>query len=457
MVFSSLIFIFGFLPAVLILYYLIPEEKLGWRNIVLLVFSILFYFYAEPKLILLLLASIVVNYIIGLLLNRSCNKTLLTLGVILNLGVLIYFNYTNFFIDNINNLGGHNIARLDIVMPLGLSFYTFQSISYLVDAYRDNSLIEGNLFKFALYIIMFPQLIAGPIVRYKDVKDQIDSRGHSIEKFSSGIDRFVFGLAKKVLISNTFAQIADYVFDQGMDLDNGSLAWLGAIAYTIQIYFDFSGYSDMAVGLGRMFGIDFLENFNYPYIATTVTDFWRRWHISLSSWFRDYVYIPLGGNRKGFYRQIFNMFVVWILTGFWHGASWNFIIWGLYYAVILAIEKQFFLNFFEKHKVIGHICTILLFTIGWLIFRATSFEQIAHMLKLMFTFKGGLHSDVVYYLIQYKYRFIAAILFSTPILRKIPRNKFTESVSIVVIAALMVLIVMSLLQNTYNPFIYFKF
>ena len=304
---------------------------------------------------------------------------------------------------------------------------------------------------------MFPQLIAGPIVRYEDVANQIVSREHSIEKFSYGINRFIQGLAKKVLLANVFALMADEIFAKSASSTNSSLLWFGAIAYTLQIYYDFSGYSDMAIGLGKFFGFDFLENFNYPYISKSVTEFWRRWHISLSTWFRDYVYIPLGGNRKGYGRQILNIFIVWLLTGFWHGAAWNFVMWGLYFAVILIFEKIFLLDYLNKSKIIGHLYALILIIIGWIIFRSESLEQIFNYIKVMFSFNGGIDNQLVYYFYQYKFNILLGLIFIFPVFKKVKKNATTEILHIIILVILFGLVVMSLAQNSYNPFIYFRF
>lgn len=457
MVFSNLIFLFIFLPVVLFFYYVLPKNKIVWKNYILLIFSLFFYFYGEPRLIIVLLISLFLNYLFGLTMDKSYKKITLTLAIILNVGNLIYFKYTNFFIANINSLFNTNIQLLNIIMPIGISFYTFQAMSYVIDSYRHPKLIQKNPLFVFLYVIMFPQLIAGPIVRYEDVALQIANRNHSFEKFSSGINRFIQGLSKKVLLANSFALIADNIFGMGTEINNYSLAWLGAIAYTFQIYYDFSGYSDMAIGLGRVFGFEFLENFNYPYISKSITEFWRRWHISLSTWFRDYVYIPLGGNRKGFFRQILNILVVWFLTGFWHGAEWNFMIWGIYFAFILIIEKLFLLKYLNKFKILNHIYSLLLIIIGWVIFRSESLEQIVRYLQAMFSFSGGIHKDVLFYLTQYKFEFICGLIFQIPFIIKIKRNKYTEILLICVEIILFALVIMSLLQSTYNPFIYFRF
>ena len=456
MVFSSLVFLFLFLPGCLLMYYLMPKEKITLKNYVILLFSVFFYFYGEPRLIVILFISLVFNYLFGLLMNSKHKKLFLILSVIINIGNLIFFKYTNFFIENINNISGSNIAYLNIIMPIGISFYTFQAMSYVIDCYREPNLIQNNPLFVFMYVIMFPQLIAGPIVRYEDVALQIVDREHSVSKFSSGINRFVQGLGKKVLLANTFALIADRVFNDG-SLNNSSLAWFGAIAYTLQIYYDFSGYSDMAIGLGRMFGFEFLENFNYPYVSKSITEFWRRWHISLSTWFRDYVYIPLGGNRKGFKSQIINILVVWFLTGFWHGAQWNFIIWGMYFAFLLIIEKLFLLKYLKKAKILNSIYALILIVIGWVIFRAESVEQIINFVRLMFSFKGGIHKDIIFYLAQYKLETIFGLIFSYPFIRKIPRNKVTELIILVGGMIVFILVLMTLLQSSYNPFIYFRF
>lgn len=458
MVFSSLVFLFIFLPSVLAIYYLVPKNNITWRNYVLLLFSILFYFYGEPRLILVLMISLFLNYLFGIRMSSKNKKIYLILAIVFNVLNLGFFKYSIFFITNINAIFSTDFQLLKIVMPIGISFYTFQSMSYVIDSYRDASLIQKNPLYVFLYVIMFPQLIAGPIVRYEDIALQIEDRSHSAEKFSYGIDRFIQGLSKKVLLANSFALIADSIFNMDVKLiNNSSLAWLAAITYTLQIYFDFSGYSDMAIGLGKMFGFDFLENFNYPYISKSVTEFWRRWHISLSTWFRDYIYIPLGGNKLGFSRQIFNMFIVWLLTGFWHGAEWNFIIWGLYYGVILTIEKLFLLKYLNKHKIVSHFYTMILVVIGWVLFRVTSLDQLWKFISLMFSFKGGIHQEVIFTLNEYKIELILGCIFSTPIIRKFKKYKYYQLALIVIEVVLLFLVVMTLLQSSYNPFIYFRF
>lgn len=366
MVFSSLIFLFFFLPAVLFCYYIVPTRFIRARNMVLLLFSLFFYFYGEPKLIIMLVLSILMNYLFGLSMRSRYRKSLLIFCITANLTLLGVFKYLNFFIRTADGLLGLNIQLTSIVMPIGISFYTFQALSYVIDVYRREVPPQHDPFSLALYVSMFPQLIAGPIVRYHDVNEQLAVRSHSVAQFSDGISRFVFGLSKKVLLSNVFAQIADGIFAyQPAELSTAA-AWLGAIGYTLQIYFDFSGYSDMAIGLGKMFGFTFLENFNYPYISRSVTEFWRRWHISLSTWFRDYVYIPLGGNRCSPARHICNLLVVWTLTGFWHGANWTFMAWGLYFGILLILEKKFLSRLIERlPMILRHVYALFFIIIGW--------------------------------------------------------------------------------------------
>lgn len=457
MVFSSLIFIFIFLPFTLFSYYSLSGKKQDLKNYILLFFSIVFYFYGEPKLIYILFISLIGNYIFGLMMDKPYKKIALIFAVLLNISNLVFFKYTNFIIKNINLFFGSDFSLLKIIMPIGISFYTFQAMSYVIDCYRNEKLIQKNPFYVFLYVTMFPQLIAGPIVRYEDVALQIKARDHNFDKFSSGIDRFTQGIAKKVLLANAFAPIADHVFGLGMKLDSTPLAWMGAIAYTLQIYYDFSGYSDMAIGLGRMFGFEFLENFNYPYISRSITEFWRRWHISLSTWFKDYVYIPLGGNRVKFSRQIFNILSVWMLTGFWHGAEWNFIIWGLYFGVLLIFEKRILSNFLNKHRALSHLYALLLIVIGWVIFRAESIEHILKFIKIMFSFNMKMPTEGVYYLSQYKYELIFGIIFSIPIIHKFKNMGSIMYIKIVLELFIFILVVMTLLQSSFNPFIYFRF
>lgn len=416
MVFSSLIFLFFFLPAALFCYYIVPQKFIRARNAVLLLFSLFFYFYGEPRLIGILIFSILMNYLFGLSMRSTYRKPLLILCVIANLSLLGVFKYLNFFISTADSLFGLGIPVPDIVMPIGISFYTFQALSYVIDVYRREVPPQHNPFSLALYVSMFPQLIAGPIVRYHDVNVQLAVRKHSFAQFSEGISRFLFGLSKKVLLSNVFAQIADGVFKYAPNELSAAGAWMGAIGYTLQIYFDFSGYSDMAIGLGKMFGFAFLENFNYPYISKSVTEFWRRWHISLSTWFRDYVYIPLGGNRCSPARHIFNLLAVWTLTGFWHGANWTFMAWGLYFGVLLILEKKFLAGLVTRlPSVLQHVYALFFIVIGWVFFRSDSMGLAVQYIGSMFTSGVPLNRFVIEYLVRFWPYLLFGVVLSVPI------------------------------------------
>ena len=391
MLFSSIVFLFTFLPAVMILYYLLPVR---FRNVILLLASLVFYAWGEPVYLFLMLLSILFNYFSGLdiarnLQDKRAAKRSLVFNLIINLAVLGFFKYEGFVLDTLNGILPVHISYHALPLPIGISFYTFQILSYIIDVYRGNVKVQTNLPNFALYVTMFPQLIAGPIVQYADVDEQLASREVSWTKFGEGSMYFIRGLAKKVLLANTSGMI----FTEVSGLAKGNIAvvtaWLGAFAYMFQIYFDFSGYSDMAIGLGKMFGFEFNMNFNYPYVSKSITEFWRRWHISLSSWFRDYVYIPLGGNRVSKIKHIRNLLIVWFLTGLWHGAAWNFVAWGLYYGVILIIEKYFLSPVLDRlPDVVRHIYSIVLVVIGWVLFFSSSFGQAADYIRVMF---GAVH------------------------------------------------------------------
>ncbi|MBO7208911.1 MAG: MBOAT family protein, partial [Clostridia bacterium] len=367
MVFSSIPFLYYFLPLVILLY-LAASKKL--KNAVLLLSSIVFYAWGEPRYVFLMLGTVLVNYILGILIEKHQGKTLakvyMTVSAVLSLGALGYFKYADFFIENFNRATGLSVGLLNIALPIGISFYTFQILSYTIDVYRGNVKVQKNFITLATYVALFPQLIAGPIVRYIDVEKELARRTHSFEKISAGIGRFVTGLSKKVLLANTLGELCS--FFQGTADKSVLFYWLYVVAYMLQVYFDFSGYSDMAIGLGKIFGFEFLENFNYPFISKSITEFWRRWHISLGTWFRDYVYIPMGGNRVNKGRMLFNIFTVWFLTGFWHGAEWNFIVWGLFFGVFLTLEKFFYRRYVEKSKVFGHIYVLFLTAISFAIF-----------------------------------------------------------------------------------------
>ncbi len=471
MVFSSMIFLWLFLPLLLFFYFI---SKSRFRNIILLVASLIFYAWGEPKYIFLMLASIFVNYVIGLILDRyrKYDKFVLIVAILLNLGILGYFKYFNFFIDFINKIFGFSsIGFREIILPIGISFYTFQILSYIVDLYRKEIKVQKNFFDLALYVSFFPQLIAGPIVKYKDVEKEIKQRTVNLELFSSGIRRFVYGLSKKVIFSNTLALIVDSIYDSGVTNLNTPLVWLITISYTMQIYFDFSGYSDMAIGLGRMFGFHFSENFNLPYISQSITEFWRRWHISLSTWFKQYLYIPLGGNRKGKVRTYLNLFIVFFATGLWHGASFNFIVWGLYYGVFLIFEKMIFHRFLDwnPYKFLHHFYVMLVVMIGWILFRANNLSDAFYMIQLMFSFNFKQTYAFLPSFINFKTILILllSVLFSG-IVQKVfsclsekGRNKikyiYHEKLEFLVIIFLMIICIFELVASSYNPFIYFRF
>lgn len=464
MVFSKPIFLFGFLPIVLILYYIAPRRL---KNTVLLVMSLVFYAWGEPRLVLLMAATIIVDYVAGLIINGfSSKKTVscivLVLTLMVNLGLLGIFKYANFVIDSINAMVGGNIGLLEIVLPIGISFYTFQALSYVIDVYKGAVRVEKNLLNFATYVTLFPQLIAGPIVQYKTVANELSQRKESVSLFAEGVWRFSVGLAKKVLIANQIGAVWTEI-SSAPELMTMGKAWIGALAFTFQIYFDFSGYSDMAIGLGKMFGFNFLENFNYPYISKSITEFWRRWHISLGTWFREYVYIPLGGNRRGFSRQIFNILVVWMLTGLWHGASWNFVVWGLYFGLILVIEKAFLLKFLNKMPaVLAHLYSLLLIIFGWVIFECGTMSEIINYFKGMFGIGVSLwSSETTYILGNVVLLIVIAALCSTQIGKKINgllSKKFSGGYwKCMATAALLILCVIFLAGDSYNPFLYFRF
>ena len=458
MVFSSIVFLFLFLPLFFLCYFISKKRKT--RNLVLLIFSLLFYGYGEPIYILLMILSIVVNYFIVLWMDSSKDKKKwLILDLIFNLGLLFFFKYTNFFIDNINNLFNLSINFLSISLPIGISFYTFQILTYVIDVYKEKVPVQKSIINLGCYISAFPQLIAGPIVRYETVNDELNDRCEDLESFSTGIRRFIIGLFKKCVIANEMAYVADTLFSSYIPSLGVIGMIVGGISFTFQIYFDFSGYSDMAIGLGKMLGFNYLENFNYPYIARTITDFWRRWHISLSTFFRDYVYIPLGGNRCKKSRHIFNLFVVWALTGLWHGASWNFVFWGLFYFVLLVLEKFVFKNIDKMPSFIGHIYTFSLVTFGFIIFYFTDTSTLLQAIKTLFGLNGlGSLSIFTHYQI-FKLRtifiFVLAVFASTSVFKNLldKKNKFSDIILIV----LFLLSILSILASSYNPFIYFRF
>ena len=462
MVFSSLSFLFYFLQTILFLYYILPKKFRYGRNFVLLIGSLFFYFVGEPKAIVVMLLSIFINYIGGIAVNsggEKQRKISLTIVVILNLTILFYYKYLMFIVGNLSKIFDFSVETKSIYMPIGISFFTFQGMSYVFDVYMKNAEVKKNPLDIALYISLFPQLIAGPIVRYKTVADEIDGRVETLDLFSTGVIRFIVGLSKKVLLANKFGIIADEIFKLNGNYNlSVPLSWFGVLMFALQIYYDFSGYSDMAIGLGKMFGFNFLENFDYPYISKSITEFWRRWHMSLGTWFRDYIYIPLGGNRVSVPRHILNMFIVWFLTGFWHGASWNYIIWGLYFFVFLVIEKYVFGNKFEKvPKIFRHLYALIVILVGWVIFKEENSFLLLKYLKAMFSV--GLKptiGGVTYYLKEYYIEIFLGIIFSANILKAFEKGKKTiPAISIYFI--LLILSIVSLFSSSYNPFIYFRF
>ena len=465
MVFSSILFMFIYLPVVLAVYYIVP---LRWRNVWLFAVNLVFYGWGEPVYIFLMILSICLNYVSGIIVGKHREtdkkkaKTALVVNTVINLALLFFFKYFDLVAETISRIPGLYIAPLGLSLPIGISFYTFQTMSYPIDVYRGDASVQKNYIKFGTFVALFPQLIAGPIVRYKDIADQLDERSHTIDRFASGVERFVIGLGKKVLIANNIGMLWDvYAASSAAELSFVG-AWMACVAFSMQIYFDFSGYSDMAIGLGRMLGFEFLENFNYPYISKSVTEFWRRWHMSLGTWFRDYVYIPLGGNRCGLYRQLLNILIVWALTGFWHGASWNFLFWGLYYALFLIIEKLFLLKWLKKAPWIGHIYTIIIAFSGWVIFQQTSVSQILVFFRAMYGFGAGgfIQSADLYYLSNYAVLLVVAIIASLPVGKKlyvrIP-EKVRGILSPVLVLLVLVISTAYLVDSSYNPFLYFRF
>lgn len=471
MVFSSIIFIFAFLPLVLLGNFLLKKE---YRNIFLIIASFVFYAVNKPKFIIILIASIAINYVMGLCINygklnfnKFGNRCVLLITVVLNLGLLFYFKYMDFFISSANKVLGINISLMNIALPLGISFFTFQGMSYTLDLYMDKVKVQKNPISFTLYMVLFPKIVQGPIARYKDLYEQINNRECSVDKFYYGIQRFIIGLAKKVIIADQLGIVVDQIFAKAPNENSIAIAWLGAVCYTLQIYFDFSGYSDMAIGLGKMLGFDFLENFNYPYISKNLTEFWRRWHISLSTWFRDYLYIPLGGNRKG--NMYFNLFVVFFVTGMWHGSAWNFIIWGLWHGLFLIIEKVLKVKKVQLKvpSLIKWFYTMLAVMLGWVLFRAPNLNYAIKYILVMFGLIGNTNVGftIFWYLSP---KIIVVILLAT--ICSIPLKEAFSKISKpiegtyfkviginVYLLILFFISIMYVMTSTYNSFIYFKF
>lgn len=463
MLFTSITFLYYFLPLVLIFYFIIPKK---YRNIILLISSIIFYAYGEPKYVSLMLLEIIISYYGAILIDKypRYKETILAIFITIHLGLLCIFKYTNFLISNINNIFNSNISPLNIIMPIGISFYTFQIISYLVDVYRKKVPPQKNILTLATYISLFPQLIAGPIVRYKDINEELKNRTITLEDTSYGFRRFIIGLAKKVIIANSLGELFN-ILNNNVPISLAS-TWLKSLSYMLQIYFDFSAYSDMAIGLGCIFGFHFLENFNYPYISKSITEFWRRWHISLGSWFKDYLYIPLGGSRRGPLILIRNILIVWFLTGLWHGASWNFIIWGLYFGLILLIEKLFLKKYFSKVPAIfKHIYVLFIVLISFIIFNSTTIDEAITTIKNLFISNSLINSGTIYYLKSYLPLILISLIGATPLIKNIytklsknkTLNKILNILEPIYLIILLIIVTAYLIDSTYNPFLYFRF
>lgn len=462
MVFTSINFLYYFLPTVLILYFIVPKK---YKNLLLLISSLLFYFYGEPKYIILMIIEIVLAYFEARLIEKYKSKEIFIFSIFIHVLLLCIFKYTNFLITNINDIFNTNISLLNIVLPIGISFYTFQIISYLVDVYKEKVKAQKNFISLATYVSLFPQLIAGPIVRYETINDELDNRKQTFNDFSSGISRFIIGLSKKVLIANILGELCNIFI-----LSNEKTVlfyWIYGISYSLQIYFDFSAYSDMAIGLGRMFGFHFMENFDYPYISKSITEFWRRWHISLSSWFKDYVYIPLGGSREGTFKLIRNILIVWLLTGLWHGSEWTFVIWGMFIGILLVIEKLLLNKYIEKlPSIVRRIYTLFIIMISFIIFSGSNINESFNNIVGLFNFSNPfINKFTIHYLKDYGLVLIIAIFLSTPILKntiiKLKENKKINNIinilEIIVLLILLVIVTSYLIDSSYNPFLYFRF
>lgn len=467
MLFSSIIFIFYFLPILLVVYFAIPKKYLFARNIVLLVFSLIFYSWGEPVYVILIIYSAFFNYFMAHLIYQSQRKggngtKDLAFALVINIFILCFFKYFAFLMDIFNGIFQTDIRYTALSLPIGISFYTFQALSYIIDVYRRKVLPQKSFLNFTLYITLFPQLIAGPIIKYIDIEKQLSDRNTTLEKIGEGSVRFIFGLGKKVILANNLGALHQIVLNLNPNDNSMITFWIGAIAYTLQIYFDFSGYSDMAIGLGKIFGFDFLENFNYPYISKTITEFWRRWHISLSGWFRDYLYIPLGGNRVSVPKHILNLLIVWSLTGLWHGASWNFVVWGIYYGILLILEKYIFGKYIQKiSPVLQHIYALLIVIIGWVFFFSNDLTSAIDYLGVMFNpFASTFINMKTFYLLRTN---LILLLVSGVCSTYIPMRKFrnlSDKYPILAVFATIFILIISvsfLVYNSYNPFLYFRF
>ena len=465
MVFSSIVFLYIFLPIMLLIYFIVPNKL---KNAVMIVASLIFFAWGEIKYIFIMLLLAVMDYICGQKINKywedkNKKRLFLFIDVGVNLLILFFFKYADFIITNINNITNLNIPLLNIPLPIGVSFNTFQSLSYIIDVYRGTVKCEKSFYNYLTYTTLFPQIIAGPIVRYETVDEELETKNISIDNFTQGIKRFIIGLGKKVLIANNIGELWNLIEVGNYENLTFVLAWFGIIAFALQIYFDFSGYSDMAIGLAKIFGMDFNENFNFPYISKSITEFWRRWHITLSSWFRDYIYIPLGGNRKGIIKQIRNIIIVWFLTGAWHGASWNFILWGLYFGVILILEKIFILKILDKSKnIFKHIYSIILILIGWVIFAFEDLSKIGIYLQAMLDINNFINNETLYYLRNYFFITIIGIICSTTIVKKFieklnKSNNWSKILEVIIYMLILFLCTANLVSDTFNPFLYFRF
>ena len=459
MVFSSIPFLFFFLPVVMLFYFVTPDK---YKNLIILLSSLLFYAWGEPRNILIMLLSIVLSYVAGIVIEKNTGTIKAKITCIVSVGIqlffLICFKYTDFLVENMNRITGIGIPLLKIALPVGISFYTFQLISYTVDIYRGER-AQKNFINMAAYISMFPQLVAGPIIRYSDIRSELEDRKHTVDDISNGIRRFSVGLGKKVLFANQFAGLCD-IF-KASDEKSVLFYWIYAVAFSLYIYFDFSGYSDMAIGLGRIMGFHFNENFNYPYISKNITEFWRRWHISLGTWFRDYVYIPLGGNQVKPLRHFLNIFIVWMLTGFWHGAQWNFCLWGIYFGILLTIEKRFIGKCIEKHKVLSHLYTVILLVISFVIFNSNSLAEVVTDIGGLFGVGVPLVSaNAVYYLKSYIILFVIGIVGTTPFVKKVVAEvpkKVRNIFELVMVPGIFLFVTAFLVDGSFNPFLYFRF
>lgn len=464
MVFSSVIFLFFFFPVVLFCYYLV--KNITMKNILLLLASLLFYAWGEGILVVLVVISAFINYSCGYLVSVTPQKKLfLTIGVILNLALLVYYKYFGFIIDNLDHLKFIHIKHADIILPIGISFFTFHGLSYLIDIYRGTSKVQKNFFNLLLYITFFPQLVAGPIIRYHDVSDQLMNRESTIDKTAEGIRRFIIGLAKKILIANQLGALADQILNTDYSLFGYKVAWLGILSYSLQIYYDFSGYSDMAIGMAKMFGFEFLENFNFPYTSRSIREFWTRWHISLSNWFRDYLYIPLGGNRKGEFVTYRNLIIVFFLTGLWHGASWSFIIWGFYHGFFMIMERLFLSKYLNRYKILSYLYTLPVLLFSWIFFRIEDFRQALQFIKKMFTFSPSQEPKLHVMAFMnplYWFILVIAIALCIPwqrvvVIKKPLLTAIMNYAQLAFLLTIFLLSIMSVITDTYNPFIYYRF